>query len=398
MKRRGKKLREGFTTGSAAAASAKAAVLFLAGRRGMTQVEIPLPVGGRLLIPVETLAEAPGGAARATVIKDGGDDPDVTHGARIGATVHLDPGGAPHAISIQGGEGVGRVTRPGLPVPVGEWAINPAPREQIRDAVLEGLTEGGLQGAVGVTIHVDRGEEIARKTLNPRLGILGGISILGTRGTVKPFSHESYRHTITLSMDVAKAAGLNTVALSTGGKSEGYLRALRPDLPEAGFVQAGDFFSFSLKNAAKRNFGQILYAAFFGKMVKMAQGCGQTHAARSTIDFALLASWCDSFGTKPGTLRGIRKANTAREALGFILDQERRAEVLQDITERALLSGRRFAGAKPELSFHLFDFEGTLLSMARSGGQRAKGKKPGERGIRNAERGTIIAKGAEGKA
>jgi cobalt-precorrin-5B (C1)-methyltransferase len=266
---------------------------------------------------------------------------------------------------------VGRVTRPGLPVPVGEWAINPAPRAQIRDAVSEGLTEGGLQGAVRVTIHVERGGEIAEKTLNPRLGILGGISILGTRGTVKPFSHESYRQTITLSLDVARAAGLGTVALSTGGKSEGYLRALRPDLPGPAFIQAGDFFSFSLRNAAKRGFGRILYAAFFGKMVKMAQGTGQTHAARSTIDFALLASWCDSFGIEPGALRGVRKANTAREALGLIRDEGWGKEILRDITDRALLSGRRFAGAKPDLTFYLFDFEGTLLSTARDQGYGA---------------------------
>jgi cobalt-precorrin-5B (C1)-methyltransferase len=367
MKKRGKKLREGFTTGSAAAAAAKAAVLFLAGRRDMTQVDIPLPVGCRLSIPVASLEGLTGGA-RATVVKDGGDDPDVTHGARIGATVHFEPAGDPGGISIQGGEGVGRVTRPGLPLPVGEWAINPVPRLQIRDAVLEGLAESAMQGAVRVIIDVARGEEIAKKTFNPRLGIVGGISILGTRGTVKPFSNEAYRDTITLSLDVAKEADAGTIGLSTGGKSEGYLRALRPDLPEVAFVQSGDFFSFSLKNATKRRFGEILYAAFFGKMVKMAQGHGQTHAAGSAIDFEMLSSWCADFGMKTAAIRGVRNANTAREVLGIIRGEVRGTEILQHITGRALLSGRRFAGASPKLCFYLFDFEGNLLSMAGSQG------------------------------
>ncbi|MEW6668583.1 MAG: cobalt-precorrin-5B (C(1))-methyltransferase [Thermodesulfobacteriota bacterium] len=378
MKKRKKKLREGFTTGSAAAAAAKAAVLYLAGRRDTTRVDIPLPVGGRLSIPVVSIEEVTGGAM-ATVVKDAGDDPDVTHGARIGSTVRLGRDGDPGSVYIQGGLGVGRVTRPGLPVPVGEWAINPVPRQQIRDAVLEGLAEGGLRAAVRVAIQVERGEEIAKKTFNPRLGIVGGISILGTRGTVKPFSNEAYRETITLSMEVARAAGISTIGLSTGGKSEGFLRALRPDLPEVAFIQAGDFFSFSLKNAAKRKFSKILYAAFFGKMVKMAQGHGQTHAARSTIDFELLSSWCALFGMDTAALGGVRGANTAREALGLIRREVRGREILQDITERALLSGRRFAGVRLELHFYLFDFEGEVLCSAKSRGNA-------ELGTRNSER------------
>jgi len=208
-----KRLREGFTTGSAAAAGAKAALLYLSGRKDLKQVVIPLPVGGRLTIPVDHI-EALESGARATVIKDAGDDPDVTHKAKIRSTVHFVPNRKQGEIDIDGGKGVGRVTKPGLPVPVGEPAINPVPRQQIREAVQEGLDEAGIEGFVSVIIDVVDGEKIAKKTFNPRLGILGGISILGTRGTVKPFSNEAYRDTITVSMDVARAGGLDVIALA----------------------------------------------------------------------------------------------------------------------------------------------------------------------------------------
>ena len=232
----GKRLREGFTTGSAAAAGAKAALFHLAGRGVSKKVEIPLPIGGRLTIPVERV-ETVGKGSKATIRKDGGDDPDVTHKARITSTVRFLPGGHYGDVIIAGGTGVGKVTRPGLPVAVGESAINPVPRKQIKAAVLEGLAESGLRGSVSVIIEVVNGEKIAKKTLNPRLGIMGGISILGTRGTVKPFSNKAYKDTITMSMDVAKAAKLNTIALTTGGRSERFLIERRPDLPETVFIQ-----------------------------------------------------------------------------------------------------------------------------------------------------------------
>jgi cobalt-precorrin-5B (C1)-methyltransferase len=185
----------------------------------------------------------------------------------------------------------------------------------------------------------------------------------------------AYRETITLSLDVARGSEIPTIGFSTGGKSEKYLRKLRPDLPETAFVQAGDFFSFSLKNAAKRRFGEILYAAFFGKMVKMAQGHGQTHAARSAIDFDVLSSWCASFGMKTGALRSVRQSNTAREALAIIRAEDPGIRILQHITGRALLTARRFAGFYPDLCFYLFDFEGDLLSAAKSQGKADKGRR-----------------------
>jgi cobalt-precorrin-5B (C1)-methyltransferase len=362
-----KKLREGFTTGSAATAGAKAALLFLSGKKKIKKVNIPLPVGGRLSVPVAQI-ERIGQGARVTIIKDAGDDPDVTHKAKIRATVKFFQGKAGEEIVIKGGKGVGKVTRPGLPIPIGEPAINPAPRQQIREAVREGLTESGLRGTVSVTIDVVNGEKIAEKTLNPRLGIVGGISILGTRGTVKPFSNKAYRETITASMDVAKASGLSMIALSTGGKSENFLKKQHPELPEIAFIQVADFFSFSLQEAVRRGFQDILYACFFGKIIKMAQGHPYTHAKDSRIDFDLLAQWCGSLGMKEEKTRIIKKANTGREARGVIREDKNGENIFSDIVKRAIFSARTFAGPSPTITYELFDFDGERLATQRDEG------------------------------
>jgi cobalt-precorrin-5B (C1)-methyltransferase len=362
-----KRLREGFTTGSAAAAGAKAALLFLSGKKRFKKVNIPLPVGGRLNVPVGQIDRI-GQGARVTIIKDAGDDPDVTHKAKIRATVSFVQGKAGEEIIIKGGEGVGKVTRPGLPIPVGEPAINPAPRRQIREAVREGLTESGLRGTVSVTIDVVNGEKIAKKTLNPRLGIVGGISILGTRGTVKPFSNKAYRETITASMDVAKAGGLNMIALSTGGKSEGFLKKEYPELSEVAFIQVADFFSFSLQEAVRRGFEDIIYACFFGKIIKMAQGHPYTHAKDSRIDFDLLAQWCELLGMKEDKTRIIMKANTGREARGVIRGDAKGEIIFNDVVIRAIQSARTYAGPSPNITYFLFDFDGELLATQRDEG------------------------------
>ena len=362
-----KHLREGFTTGSAAAAGAKAGILCLAGHDPVNEVDIPLPVGGRLTIPISE-ASANGNSCSVTVIKDAGDDPDATHKARIKSTVRILPEGAHGHVIIDGGKGVGKVTRRGLPVPVGESAINPVPRRQIKEAVLEGLKETGITAAVSVTIEVENGEKIAKKTLNPRLGIIGGISILGTRGTVKPFSNKAYTATITLSMDVARAAGLSTIALTTGGRSERFLKEKRPELPEISFIQVADFFSFSLKEAVKREFADILYSCFFGKLVKMAQGYPYTHARKSRIDFGQLAGWCASMGMDEEKAQNITTANTAREALSIISKEKHRQEITHYVMDRAIYWARRFAGPEPNITYYLFDFEGMILANQKEKG------------------------------
>ena len=210
-----------------------------------------LPGGGSLSIPLNRHGRH-GARGEAVVVKDAGDDPDVTNGAEIGVRVwHLKAPGAGEDITLLGGEGVGRVTKPGLPVAVGEPAINPVPRRMILRALRQVWDEicPGEPLRLRVEIFVPRGEELARHTLNPRLGIVGGISILGTTGLVKPFSHQAYRATIASSLRVAQAADLKHIGFSTGGKSEEHLKALLPAMPEEALVQMGDYVRFALKVA-----------------------------------------------------------------------------------------------------------------------------------------------------
>lgn len=363
MKRKKKTLRTGFTTGSAAAAAAKAALLHLAGKDHLKSVEIPLPDKGRLSIPVKMVRQK-GDMVKAVVIKDAGDDPDVTHRAEIWAIIQFDPKGKDGDVKIMGGKGVGRVIRPGLPIAVGEPAINPTPRAQIEESVCEALYETGLRGAVTVEICVPKGEELAQKTLNPRLGIMGGISILGTRGTVIPFSHEAYKETITLGLDVARASGLEHVVFSTGGRSEKFARKILEEIPEVAFIQVADFFAFSLGEASKKGFSQISVACFFGKLVKMAQGHPYTHAHASSIDFQRLARWCSEKGITEDSAKKIKRANTAREALEIIM-QEPNAEVaIRAIIEKALEVAKGLVGPQTKVSYYLFSMDGELIAEA----------------------------------
>jgi len=364
----------GFTTGSAASAAAKAGVLALLGRLTLPEQEagraepscknmcvcymdIPCPEEGRLRIPIRDV-KVSGESARALVIKDGGDDPDATHRAKIICDVIIDSEGPDGLVNVRGGRGVGVVTLPGLSVARGEPAINPGPMRQIKEAVLEGMAEAGGRGSVTVTVHVPDGERIALSTMNLRLGIVGGISILGTRGTVIPFSNEAYESTITMGMDVAISAKIDTVALSTGGKSEKFLKNYEP-LPEQAFVQIADFFAFSMKEAAHRDFARIVVACFFGKLVKMAQGFEYTHAKESRINFDMLADWCMSFGMRD--VNGIRKANTAREAFDIITGSANPEPVFAGITSKALDVACRFAGKGQSVSYYLFDMDGELV-------------------------------------
>ena len=359
----GRPLREGFTTGSAVAAAAKAATIFLLLGERLDRVDIPLPPGGRLVVPVAGLNPVPLGV-RGVVIKDGGDDPDATNGAHIQATVRLEPGEAGQ-VRIEGGTGVGVVTRPGLPLAEGEAAINPIPRGQIAAAVREALgiagDRAGYSGGVRVTVSVPEGARIARKTMNPRLGIVGGVSILGTRGTVKPFSHEGYQASIRQALDVAMAAGSNTVAFATGRRSEELLMGVRPELPEHVFIQAADQFVFSLQEAAQRGFDEILYGCFFGKLVKMAQGFADTHARSGSLDFPLLADWCQEAGVEAERVGHIATANTARQVLGMLDRDEAGDQALRLILDKALDRARIAAGKEPDIALYVFDFEDRIL-------------------------------------
>lgn len=355
-----KQLREGFTTGTAASAAAKAGVLHLATGWDERAIETPTPRAGRLMIPIESITRE-GNAVRVSIKKDGGDDPDATHRAIIQSVVSIDEGGEDGAVILRGGKGVGRVTLPGLPIPPGQAAINPAPRQQIAEAVREAMHEAGLRGAVSVTVEVPDGEAIAKHTMNARLGILGGISILGTRGTVKPFSHESYEASIALAMDVAREAGWKTVALSTGGRTERMLLEDRPEVDVLASVQIADFFGFSLESAAAHGFTRVIVGCFFGKLVKMAQGFKYTHAKDNRIDFALLAKWCRDEGADETRASEVAGANTARHALEILCDDPCKDAIVTAIARRAIHSAKGFAGPGIAVEFHVYDFDGTRL-------------------------------------
>ncbi len=310
MKKDRKNLREGFTTGSAATAASAACIEALAGEPPRF-VTIDLPIGRSLTLPLHTF-ESRNGHLIATIQKDGGDDPDITDKAIVGAIVtpvrHVPPDSR---IVLRGGRGVGQVTRPGLPVKVGEAAINPVPRAMIRQEVTRRLP-GDVTG-VEVEIFIEDGERLAEKTLNLRLGIVGGLSVLGTTGIVKPFSAESYRETINLCLQGARQNGLDTAVLSTGGKSERLIQAELPELPELSFVQIADFLKYALDRARDLMFRRVVLSCFFGKLCKWALGGEYTHAHTQRMDFNRLSTLAAAADFSETFCRFVKRANTARQ-------------------------------------------------------------------------------------
>jgi cobalt-precorrin-5B (C1)-methyltransferase len=303
-----KTLRSGYTTGACAAAAAKAAVLCLLGRENPGSVTIPFPDGSRHSFDLCRFNDKP---ALATVVKDAGDDPDVTNGAEIGAEARwLEPTNDERIVLVNG-PGVGIATKPGLPVAVGEPAINPGPRRMIRAAVTEAL-EGITDTAVEVTIFVRDGEILAEKTLNHRLGIIGGLSILGTTGIVRPLSAKAWTDTIESSMRVARAVGLNEVILATGRTSEAAVQNLL-HLPEEAQVMMGDYLLYALEAAKRHGFAQIHLAGMWAKLVKAALAVPQTHVRNGALETHHAADLLARLGLEEQTAAEMQQANTARE-------------------------------------------------------------------------------------
>lgn len=431
------KLREGFTTGSAATGAALAALQLLRTGVAPNAIRVPLPPFGSgpgkhnpcnsgglpeprgwLRLHIECCAAGPApelaaawaaaeaGAsngqadppppdiiaiAHASIIKDGGDDPDATSGARITATVvesampamdlfandgkdaasHApadeDGGVSPHAavaypdhIIIKGGPGVGRVTLPGLPVPIGQAAVNPVPRQQITCALQAQEQEYAAaqsRALLTVFVSVPDGARLAHKTFNPRLGIEGGISILGTQGTVRPFSHDAWKATIEQGLAVARATGCQCACLTTGRRSERLLMERCPDLPERCFVQVADFAQFSLQAAGRMQFERIIWGCFFGKLVKLAQGHTYTHAKDSTLDMQALAQLAREVGADCAD--AITRCVTAAHALELLLADSAGAETIKRVAQQAARTAQLFAGHP--VSLHLFHTDGREL-------------------------------------
>ena len=304
-------LRTGWTTGACATAATKAALVALITGEFPDPVTITLPKGETPSFPLafETLAD---GYATAGVVKDAGDDPDVTHGAIVLSTVFPAPPG--NGITFAAGEGVGTVTRPGLPIPPGEPAINPVPREMMRAVCEEACGEAGLPADLVVTISVPGGEEMAAKTWNPRLGIVGGISILGTTGIVHPFSCSSWIHSIHSGIDIARAAGLDHVIAATGSTSEDAAQAIYR-LPEIALVDMGDFAGAVLKYLRAHPVAKLTMAGGFAKITKLAQGALDLHSGRSQVDMGFLWETARDLGLDEAFHERIQSANTAQEAL-----------------------------------------------------------------------------------
>jgi len=358
-------LRTGFTTGTAAAAAAKAAVYLLIKNELPQQVSVLLLTGERIQIPIEN-GSVKGNSAECTVRKDAGDDPDITHKAIIGSRVMFitPPQSAisnqQPVILITGGHGVGIVTKPGLEVPPGEPAINPGPRKMITQSVTEALHECGREDiSLEIEIFVPEGIDLAKKTLNAKLGIIRGISILGTTGIVKPLSHEAYIATIKSGLSVAYAAGIKTIVLTTGRRSERFAQGKWRELPVEAFIQIGDYFKDSVAQAAEFGFHKIILAVFFGKAVKMAQGFPNTHAANAQLDTESLAEWARNVTHDNDLYEKIRKAVAARHVLEMIRDNHKK--VIHEVGKRMMLSAKNFAGSGVILEGYIFDYNGDVL-------------------------------------
>ena len=355
-----KKLRTGFTTGTAAAAASKGALASLLEKHPFDDVTIELLTGKNIRIPIHTCVVENEYTAVCTVIKDAGDDPDVTNGAEIGARVTIKRGSAKDTepIIIRGGLGVGRVTKPGLEIPPGEPAINPGPRRMITKAIRDTLHRNDLSLAVTVEVFVPEGEKLARKTLNARLGILGGISILGTTGIVTPMSHEAYTATIQSALSVARACGQKRAVLTTGRRSERYAQYLWPSLSEEAFVQIGDYFQFSLQTASEIGFEKLSLVVFFGKAIKMAQGIPHTHASKATMPLKTLAQWVMEACHQSDLATEVEEANTARQTFDMI--RLNCPGVIERVGHEMIHAARKYCDEMIALQSIILDYEGRI--------------------------------------
>ncbi|MCY1391570.1 Cobalt-precorrin-5B C(1)-methyltransferase [compost metagenome] len=305
-------LRSGLTTGSCATATSLAAARLLLGGQACDAVDIILPKGKQVQMRLEFCRLTATGAEAGT-LKDAGDDPDVTHGALLYSQVRLcaEPG-----VRFVAGSGVGTVTRPGLVLAVGEPAINPVPRQMMCEHLQRLADECAYAGGFEVTINVENGESLALKTMNPRLGILGGLSILGTSGIVRPFSCAAYIASIHQGIDVAKTNGYLHIAACTGNASEDTMRRVY-NLPEIALIEMGDFVGAVLKHLRKVPVEKLSLCGGFGKISKLAAGHMDLHSRHSSIDLPQLAGWAAALGADADLQSAICQANTSQQALAL---------------------------------------------------------------------------------
>ncbi|GAC1360511.1 MAG: cobalt-precorrin-5B (C(1))-methyltransferase [Ktedonobacteraceae bacterium] len=359
---RGKKrgMRTGYTTGACATAATRAALLALLEQQAPTSVSILLPVGEQATFAVHHCELHSDGSVTASVIKDAGDDPDVTHGAQICATVawRALPG-----LELDGGVGVGRVTKPGLGLPIGSAAINQVPRSMIEQVVHDLLTEREERRGVSVIISVPDGLERSYKTLNARLGVIGGLSILGTTGIVRPYSTAAYKASISKAIDVAIACGCREhILLTTGSRSEKFARRYIV-LPDEAYIQMGEFTGHALRDCAAKGVVSVTLTGMIGKLSKIGDGRMQTHVAGAEVDVQGLAEVAKSCGAADELVEQVRHANTARHFQELMLAHNLRG-VFDVICERARAASRAYIQQKLEVDVLMCDFDGSILGYA----------------------------------
>ena len=352
-----KKLKTGFTTGTSATAAAKAALLSIIKQTTFEDVDVTLPKGSLIKIPIH-LCKFQKTKARCSVIKDGGDDPDVTHGAEIIVDLHLTD--KKNDIEIDGGEGVGIVTKPGLGLEINKAAINPVPKKMIKENLTEAAGKLLLEKGIKIIISVPKGRELGPKTDNPRIGILNGISILGTSGIVIPFSTASYAASIRQNLDVAIAMGNDTVVLTTGGRSEDFAKKII-DLPDHCFVQMGDFSGYTIQQCSKKDIKKAYVVGFIGKLAKMAAGVKQTHVKGSKVDMKFLSDLAQNCEANKSIIEKILRANTARHVSEIIKESEITG-FFEQICDKTHMQMKKHSDGKISLEVILFDFEGDILA------------------------------------
>ena len=377
-------LRTGYTTGSCAAAAAKAATLALLTGQPVTEVAIHLPVGREQTFSLHRCEWVDDDHVLCSVIKDGGDDPDVTHGAEICVTISRKS--AQTGLRIIGGPGVGTVTRPGTGIDVGEPAVTRVPRRMLAESVSEAAVSHGSEPDAGFVaeVSVPGGEEIAKKTTNARLGVLGGIAILGSTGIVQPFSTAAWRASVHLAIDVAATNGLSHLVLSTGTRSEEFSKQSL-DLPDMAYVEAGIFSGPALKRCTMRKIQRATHVGMVGKFSKMAMGYFVTHVAGNKVDTDFLATLAAQCGASAEVQEEMRQASSARH-FQEIAQANDLLSVFPLMCQMVCEESRKLLGPEADslvIDALCFDFDGTLLghgSTSPDGVPLVAGSAPGPRG------------------
>ena len=361
-----KQLRSGYTTGACAAAGVKAALLYEAGQPWQ-KIELTALDGTVLTIPIKAVTRTDGGL-QAEVVKFSGDDPDITSGVSVFTeTRHLD--GADPVVVFRAGKGIGTVTKPGLSVPVGEPSINPGPRKLIRSVVREVL--GTEAVPLMVTISIPAGVELAKKTLNPILGVEGGISIIGTTGVLRPMSEEGFKISLVPQIDVAKAAGFSNLIFVPGKIGERI--ATEWGLPKEAMVQTSNFIGFMLEAAADRSIRSVLLFGHIGKLSKVSAGVFYTHNRIADARLESMAAYAAAAGLSQDGVKALLAANTTEDALTILDEAGLRQSVCQTLAQRASIRAERYLFGKLKVGTVMVTLTGELLGMDETA------KKIGER-------------------